>query len=65
MHLIEYIQGLIQIANTNEKNIKFSEKSNKCRDGKYKHREKRGELYIIYYVDHTINSEHVAKTTRM
>ena len=29
---------------TSEKTI--SEKWNECRDGKYKHREKRGELYI-------------------
>ena len=29
---------------TSEKNI--SEKWKECRDGKYKHREKRGELYI-------------------
>ena len=39
-------------SNTSEKTI--LEKWNECRDGKYKHREKRGELYIC--IDHTINS---------
>ena len=38
----------------NNKGKNISEKWNKCMDGKYKHREKRGGLYI--YVDHTINS---------
>ena len=45
------IFGLLGLYITSEKTI--SEKWKECRDGKYKHREKRGELL---YVDHTINS---------
>ena len=40
--------------NTSEKNI--SEKWNECRDGKYKHREKRGELCILCRSHHKFST---------
>ena len=48
--------SLSKILYTSEKTI--SEKWNACRDGKYKHREKRGELYIC-------RSHHKFSKTRM